>query len=113
MSAVFAFALAPLPCLAFEEEGAIGGSVGVVCVREESERAKALHKLYDGGLFRPGVHGQQVRSEGRGAIRVVQLADDSCLCNQVRGVSLQAAERHQRCNADDGTIGAEQKMLRG
>lgn len=45
MSAVFAFALALLADLAFELVGAIGGCVGVVCVREESERANALHKL--------------------------------------------------------------------
>jgi hypothetical protein len=35
----------------------------------------------------------------------VQLAGDSCLCNQVRGVNLQAAERYQEWDADDGTIG--------
>ena len=45
MSAVFAFALALLAGLAFELVGAIGMCVGVVCVREESERANALHKL--------------------------------------------------------------------
>ena len=46
-----------------------------------------------------------MRLESRGAIRAVQLAGDSCLCNQVRGVSLHAAERYQRWDAEDGTIG--------
>lgn len=49
--------------------------------------------------------GQQICLEGRGAIRAVQLAGDSCLCNQVRGVSLHAAERYQKLVAEDGTIG--------
>jgi len=36
----------------------------------------------------------------------VQLAGDSCLCNQVRGVDLQAAEQYQSWDAEDGTVGA-------
>jgi hypothetical protein len=106
VSAVFAFALAPLPCLAFELLGAIDGFVGVVCVRKESERAEALQKLLNEAVILPGPHGQQIRSEGRGAIKAVQLAGDSCLCNQVRGVDLQAAERYQGWDADDGTVEA-------
>ena len=103
MSAVFAFALALLPCLAFELLGAIDGFVGVVCVRTERERAEALQKLLNEAVIRAGPHGQQIRSEGRGAIKVVQLAGDSCLCNQVRGADLQAAELYQRFDPDDGT----------
>ena len=34
----------------------------------------------------------------------MQLAGDSCLCNQVRGVSLHATERYQRWAAEDGTV---------
>ena len=100
---MFAFALALLAGLALELLGAIGGFVGVVCVREESERAEALHKLEDEAVLRPGLHGQQIRSESRGAIKAVQLAGDSCLCNQVRGADLQAAELYQRFDPDDGT----------
>ena len=52
--------------------------------------------------------GSNIRLENRGAIRAVQLAGDSCLCNQVRGVSLHSAERYQRLVAEDGGIGTEQ-----
>ena len=79
--------------------------MGVVCVREESERAEALQKLWVEASIRSGLHGQQIRLESRGAIRAVQLAGDSCLCDQVRGVSLQATERYQRWVAEDGAIG--------
>lgn len=57
--------------------------------------------------------GRNIRSESRGAIRAVQLAGDSCLCNQVRGLSLHAAERYQRWDAEDGTAGTGQDRVRG
>jgi len=57
--------------------------------------------------------GSNIRLESRGAIRAVQLAGDSCLCNQVRGVSLHAAERYQRWGAEDGTVDKGQDRVRG